>query len=413
MHRIDNPTAVAVIPSPEPVGTPGFFSDAVIPTTPPTVLNAGWANAVQEELVGAVEGMDLTLDKGSRSQLLQAILRAASQGATANALINPDFRVWQRKGFGPFVATNTLGFHGPDRWLFKSGNAGAVLNLSQITLTSSLETSASGIETVLRWNKSVAGGAGEVSMVQRIERAQTFQSRKVVVAFDARKAGGADLGIVSVELIQSFGTGGSAPVATTLAAGAGLLIDSSWRRLVFTATLPTTVGKTVTGDNYLELRIKFAENVASDVYLTAFTVSRGNADPSFFQRPLAQELALCQRYFEASARGLATGAGGAGEDLGLWDTGYDLGAAVGTLSRRFETEKYDASGNPFVVWYSLAGTANAITEGAATAHAVTSLGLTGNRRTNGVPNITAPPATGTVRQFRAHWAAGYEIGSES
>lgn len=416
MFRIDHATAAAVLPTPDPAGTPGFFTkgDPLL-AIPRTRVTQDWANAVQEEIANAVEGMDQTLDKGGRFQLLQTILRAAAHGSTGNVLANGDFRFWQRRGFGAVAATNTLGFHGPDRWLFKSGNAGATLNLSQVTLVSSAEISPSGIETVLRWNKSVAGGAGEVSMISRVERAQTFQARKVVVAFDARKAAGTDLPIVSVELVQNFGTGGSSAVVLALTPTAGLTIDSTWRRLVFTGTLATTVGKTiVAGDNYLELRIKFGENVAADVYLTAFVLSRGTVDPGYFQRPFVQELALCQRYFASSRFNPSSAGADGGTDgaaLGMWDTGYNLGASVGTLERELPVRQYESSGARSVKWYALDGTVNSITRESATVDAVTSGAV--SVRSTGVPTITAPPATGTVRQYRAHWASAAEIGTET
>ena len=46
MHRIDNPTAVAVIPTPEPVGTPGPQVFTVVNPVTFATLKAGMTAAV-------------------------------------------------------------------------------------------------------------------------------------------------------------------------------------------------------------------------------------------------------------------------------------------------------------------------------------------------------------------------------
>lgn len=63
--------------------TDGKFTNGSVSTgVTPTILDAGWFNAVQDELVGAIEGAGLTLDASSDVQLLAAIkaLIAAKHG---------------------------------------------------------------------------------------------------------------------------------------------------------------------------------------------------------------------------------------------------------------------------------------------------------------------------------------------
>lgn len=76
MHRIDSQGAVAVLPSPEPVGDViGFFTEGDPSNAiPATVVSADWANAVQEELVAVVLAGGLDLDKTNRTQVRDAIL---------------------------------------------------------------------------------------------------------------------------------------------------------------------------------------------------------------------------------------------------------------------------------------------------------------------------------------------------
>ena len=76
MYRIDNSTAADTLPTPAAVGvTPdGYFTKGdVFSGIPPTVVNADWANAVQEEIAAVIEGAGLSLSKTVRTQLLSAI----------------------------------------------------------------------------------------------------------------------------------------------------------------------------------------------------------------------------------------------------------------------------------------------------------------------------------------------------
>ena len=87
MHRIDGPGATQ----------DNRFTDGD-PTAgiPPTIVTDDWANAVQEELSGVIEGAGLTLDKAKHDQLKAAIAkmitdRAAPLATTEQAgLVKPD-----------------------------------------------------------------------------------------------------------------------------------------------------------------------------------------------------------------------------------------------------------------------------------------------------------------------------------
>lgn len=83
MYRIDNDTAISTLPTPEIVGVnPDYFFTKGNPLlgVPATVVDADWANAVQEEICNVIEGAGLTLDKTSQSQLLAAIKLIISGG---------------------------------------------------------------------------------------------------------------------------------------------------------------------------------------------------------------------------------------------------------------------------------------------------------------------------------------------
>jgi hypothetical protein len=94
LHRIDIPSAALSLPAPAAYGTPGFFQAGnPLTATDATIVDADWANAVQEELVGAVVGAGLTLDKADRGQLLAAIRALSSLRGVQTFLASGNFTV--------------------------------------------------------------------------------------------------------------------------------------------------------------------------------------------------------------------------------------------------------------------------------------------------------------------------------
>ena len=61
------------MPTPNSVGTPGYFAHGDGTDIPYTVLSSDWANGIQQELVNVVQAAGLTLSKTSQTQLLSAI----------------------------------------------------------------------------------------------------------------------------------------------------------------------------------------------------------------------------------------------------------------------------------------------------------------------------------------------------
>jgi len=83
------------MPTPNPVGSPGWFAHGVPNVTPYTVLTADWGNAVQAELMNVISAAGLSLDKTDQTQLLTALtllhgmqVFAASGTFTVPAYVN-------------------------------------------------------------------------------------------------------------------------------------------------------------------------------------------------------------------------------------------------------------------------------------------------------------------------------------
>lgn len=424
MHRIDKPSAVAVLPSPSPVGTPGFFTEGnPLLSIPPTVVSGDWANAVQEELSAVVEAAGLTLDKGDPRQVLQALGRLA--GGSLNLVLNPEGLWRQIIGANPALGSTEI-LAGPDHWWAKAGGVGDVAELTGgqggASIQAQLAGAKSSVRTRMRFQKTVNAATGiNPTVRQSMEDVVTFNGKQVVLAFDAIKnpsGGPPDLAVVGAEVVQDFGTGGSpsADVTTPLTSIGALVIDGSWRRFVFTGALPSILGKTLGsfGGGHLKVRVKFAADQLFDVFLTGFTFTLGQVDPGYQMRPAAVDLELVRRYIESSIDNAAWGNFTEDMESGLWDTGFAGAGKVRTLNRRFRVEKYAVGSGSVAVtrWFAHDGTADAITEDAATVHPVEtnsrSLGEMSDTHT-GPPEITTPPLLGTLRVFRAYYHCLAEI----
>src|SRR4029077_991084 len=208
----------------------------------------------------------------------------------------------------------------------------------------------------------------------------------------------------------------SADVTTALTSIGATTIDGTWRRFVFTGTLPSIAGKTLgnQGGGHLKLRVKFATNQLFDVFLTGWTFTLGQVAPGYQMRARGADLELVRRYIESSIDNAAWGNFTEDMESGLWDTAFAGAGKVRTLNRRFRVEKYSGGSSfPGVTrWFAHDGTADAITEGAATVHPVETnsrtLGEMSDTHT-GSPEITTPPASGTLRAFRAYYHTLCEI----
>jgi hypothetical protein len=150
-------------------------------------------------------------------------------------------------------------------------------------------------------------------LVQVIEDVRTFAGGTVTVSFYAKAATStlAAPAKIAVELSQSFGTGGSPSADVNTYAGQATL-STSWQRYSLTVALPSISGKTIgTAANTSSLKLNLwtsagttfnsrtgSLGIQSNTFdIWGVQVERGGYATSFEERPLQQEIALCQRYF--------------------------------------------------------------------------------------------------------------------
>lgn len=236
-----------------------------------------------------------------------------------NRFINGDFRVNQRN----LTSTGTVngvalgnGAYGFDRWWF--GWVGGTATCTAQTFAVGNVISGQEPANYMRLVTSGQSGPnGHYShVVQRIEDVRSCAGQPVVVSFWAKADAARD---VSLEIQQSFGTGGS-PSATTLTYVGKVSLTTSWTRYFVYFTMPSISGKTIgtNNDHYTAVAFFVSAGTGFESRTNSLGVQNGTFDfwgmqleqntqpTSFEHRPIGVELALCQRYYWRSATGLTT-----------------------------------------------------------------------------------------------------------
>jgi hypothetical protein len=265
-------------------------------------LIVGTGSATFDNLAAGSNGETLVADSSTSTGLRYTGNFAAGK----NAIINGDFRVWQRGTTFTSPATNT---YTADRWVTNQDGNGTV-TVSQQSFTPGTAPVA-GYEApfFLRQAVTAAGTTSFFQMQQKIEDVRTFANQTVTFSFWA-KADSSRTGLVYWE--QNFGSGGSATVQSTVFPAPAL--TTSWQRFTYTFTLPSISGKTIGTNSCLIFYIRnggTASGANLDIWgaqlevgsvATAFQTATGT---------LQGELAACQRYLPAittaSASDIGTG----------------------------------------------------------------------------------------------------------
>jgi hypothetical protein len=230
-----------------------------------------------------------------------------------NAIINGDFRIWQR---GTSFSSPANGTFVSDRWVAFFDGTGATRTFSQQLHTLGAAP-APGYEGqfFLRCNQSVAGTGGTFNEYnQKIESVRTFAGQTVTVSFWAKAASTTVL--PSLILRQEFGTGGSPSTSVNTTVASSISVGTSWTRFTYTTTLPSLSGKTIgtSGTDNLTFILALPLNSTFTVDIWGVQVEQGTVATPFERRPISAEIALCQRYYEKSyninvAPGTNTGEG--------------------------------------------------------------------------------------------------------
>ena len=207
-----------------------------------------------------------------------------------NAIINGDFRIWQR---GTSFTTGS-GTYTADRWVYSFNGTGATRTVSQQSFTPGNTISGYEPQYHLRYAQSVAGTGGTYNVIgQRIEDARTFAGQTVTISFWAKAAASTT---ITTGFDRNYGTGGSSADDNTNIVSHSL--TTSWQRFTTTVTIASVSGETIGANSFLLFWIGMPTNATFTIDIWGVQVEKGSTATPFETRPIGTELALCQRYYE-------------------------------------------------------------------------------------------------------------------
>jgi hypothetical protein len=226
-------------------------------------------------------------------------------GPYKNKIINGNFDIWQRS-----TSNTSSGYFTADRWGSEHGS-GTTKTASRQSFTLG-QTDVPGEPTYFMRHVVTTGGTSGAYAVpyQRIESVRTLAGKTATLSFWAKANASKN---IATEFTQFFGTGGS-PSATVNGIGVTThALTTSWQKFTTTVSIPSISGKTLGSDSNDFLCIFFFLDAGST--FNARTNSLGNQSgtfdiaqvqleegpvaTAFEQRHIAQEFALCQRYYQA------------------------------------------------------------------------------------------------------------------
>jgi hypothetical protein len=227
-----------------------------------------------------------------------------------NRIINGAFDFWQRG-----TSSTSAAYVAADRW--RNDLTGGTVTQSRQSFTVGDTLGNNSPTFFLRQTVSGQTLASQGALTcQRIEGVRSYAGQTITILGWARRSSGS--GNVAVELLQSFGTGGSPSTEVNSIGVTTVTLTGSWAAFAVTIAVPSITGKTLgsNGNDYLELR--FWTSAGSDynartnslglqtigVDLWGIHIKQGThtvAAADLYKQPeLGPELARCQRYYEKS-----------------------------------------------------------------------------------------------------------------
>ena len=242
----------------------------------------------------------------SRAQLTSTVEQNTG-GAVApfvagkNKFINGDFYVNQRN----LTSQTTDGAYGFDRWRMYASSGGTYF-AQTFTPGTAPVAGYEGKNFARIVTTGQSGASVYTSIDQPIEDVRTFAGQTVTISFWAKAATGTPK--ISLEILQNFGSGGSATVITNATA---VTISNAWVRYSVSVAIPPISGATIGTGSYIDITFwvsagtSFASRVNSiGIQSNTFDfwgiqVEAGSVATPFTTATgtLSGELTACQRYY--------------------------------------------------------------------------------------------------------------------
>lgn len=227
------------------------------------------------------------------------IARHAPEISGDNLFINGGFDIWQRA-----TSQTATGCGSADRWRFNV--VGTTQSVSRQAADGSEPFKAKYyVRDVVT---SSAGSANNALLEYRWELLQETAGKTITLSFYAKADASKN---IACEMVQYFGSGGSASVfsidVTTVA------LTTGWVRHKVTFDMPSISGKTIGSGNVwfglalwldagssFDARTNSLGQQSGTFEFANFKLEYGSEATPFVQRPFAQELSECQRYYVGS-----------------------------------------------------------------------------------------------------------------
>jgi hypothetical protein len=275
-------------------------TNAVVPTALTTKgdIFAATGNAAYTRLAAGNNGESLYADSTTSTGLRWQ----GDFNTGKNKILNGDFSIWQRGT----TATSTSGFlnttYLADRWTtyYYGGGNTANYTYSRENLPYGDIPGYSG-QYFARHAFPAYSSTAYWEWLHKIEDVRTLAGQNSNLSFWARVPSGTPL-TISWEIMQNFGTGGSASVYSYTGFSSTTL-TSNWQRMSLPLSIATVAGKTIGAGSYLQIKAYFGPTGSSG---SAFTldVTGMQLEASSVATPFTTntanpqaELAACQRYF--------------------------------------------------------------------------------------------------------------------
>ena len=208
-----------------------------------------------------------------------------------NYIINGSFDIWQR---GSSETGRTSSGYAADRWFINP--SGGTIASSRESFTVGQTDVPNEPEYFYRFTNSVA--ADNAGLWQKIEGVRSLAGQTATISFYAKYTTNAPTSL-TLDINQDFGSSGSADVATSIQTG--ITLTTSWQKFTYSISVPSISGKTVAGGNdNISFRIGNPNTEIWDMDIAQVQVEKGSVATDFEVRPIGEELALCQRYYQYS-----------------------------------------------------------------------------------------------------------------
>lgn len=222
---------------------------------------------------------------------------AGANGLNAyrNRVINGGFRVQQRGSSA--LSITSSGQYYIDQWANRYDGTSVSISVQPLAFTLG-QTAVPGEPSNYAELTCSLAPSGQTfnEYTQRIESVRNFAGQTATLSFYAKASAAATLGCL---LRQNFGTGGS-PSAAVNSTNQNNTLTTAWQKFTYTVTLASISGKTLgsNADDNLEVVFGLPLNAAFTIDIANVQLEAGSTATDFEVRPIAQELALCLRYFE-------------------------------------------------------------------------------------------------------------------